>query len=439
MARVFGVAGLTVVGVVALDLLLVAMTPLSESSLIPQFWRSPLSSSPKTVSIDELITPDMPLLGRPLTTQERQRILALLGQPADFPGGFVPGPGIPRLILHDTAGELSRQELENRPKYTETPLGDGIAAYVPRDGQPIFTRPVLFTPYRPTATAYEKGLDFASEDERDRLLRQVWQAANPQARQQAIERVVDRLQDPPQDLANRAAIWFKMGGNRAFMREYARNPHALDGGKTTAIWAIADLCTTALSSPAQLTQAAASPSNQSPLQQACQRVNPQLQASQQRIASSMNIELVQKEGSDCFVSSAEVQAYNRIADDAHKIQSGQAVPLETYDRQAYTDSQYEGLTQLYLWAALYAGRFPEIVTHFWLDQGNGQVIGSHCDPRGLNLNRVYREIAEVLGHPSDTQYGAPPQYGRDPAKGDNVWWSDDIMGGSAPTLNESAF
>jgi hypothetical protein len=343
------------------------------------------------------------------------------------------------MILHDTAGELSREELENRPKYTETPLGDGIAAYVPREGPLIFTRTVLFTPYRPTATAYERALDFAPEDERDQTLRQVWQASNPTYRQQAIQTVVSRLDNPPKDLANRAALWFKMGSNQAFMRQYARNPKALDGGKTTAIWAIAGLCNAVVSDPAQLAQAAASPTSQSTLQQACGKVYPQLQAAQQRLASSWNIELVQKEGSDCFVSDAEVQAYNRIADDAHKIAKGRAVPLQTGDRQAYTDSQYQALVELYLWGAIYAGRYPEIVTHYWLDQGNGKVIGTHCDPRGLHIDRLYREIADVLGHASDTLYGASPKYGRNPAQGDNVWWSETIMGGSAPTASMEIF
>jgi hypothetical protein len=226
-----------------------------------------------------------------------------------------------------------------------------------------------------------------------------------------------------------------MGSNRAFLRAYARNPRALDGGRTTAIWAIAELCQTVLNNPAQLPQTSAAAADDAPLRSACQQVNPQLQASQQRLASSMNIELVQTEGSDCFVNDADVQAYNRIADRAYRIAAGRAVPLETYDRPAYTDNQYEGLTQLYLWGAISAGRFPEIVTHFWLDQGQGQVIGTHCDPRGLNLHRLYRNIALVLGHPSQTLYGAPPQYGQNPAQGDNVWWSDSIMGGAAPTTD----
>jgi hypothetical protein len=42
-------------------------------------------------------------------------------------------------------------------------LGDGITAYVPREGEAIITRPAFFTPDRPTATAYEKGFDVMDE------------------------------------------------------------------------------------------------------------------------------------------------------------------------------------------------------------------------------------------------------------------------------------
>ncbi|MEB3228152.1 MAG: hypothetical protein VKJ27_07190 [Synechocystis sp.] len=444
VTRLLGVAGLTLVSLVGLDLLCAPLTPLSHPLLLSAFFPpestdADLSRPLTAEELDALIDPNAPPVGRRVTMKERQKILALLGQPPDFVGGFVPGPENPLIILHDTAAELSRAELENRPKYTETPLGDGIAAYVPREGPLIFTRTVLFTPYRPTAAAYEKALDFATETERDQRLRQVWQVSHPTYRQQAIQRVVDQLDQPPSDLVNRAALWFKVGSNRAFMREYARNPRGLDGGRTTAIWAIAALCQQVLTDSSQLAQAAASPTSQPQLKQACDQVNPQLQASQNRLASSMNIELVQKEGSDCFISDADVQAYNRIADPAHKIAKGRAVPLETYSRPAYTDSQYDALVQLYLWGAIYAGRFPELVTHFWLDQGNGKVIGTHCDPRGLNLNRLYREIAIVLGHPTETQYGATPQYGRNPAQGDNVWWSNTIMGGEAPTADTGQF
>jgi hypothetical protein len=336
------------------------------------------------------------------------------------------------IILHDTAGELSREELENRPTHRRTPLGDGIAAYVPREGDVIFTRSVFFTPYRPTATAYERAFDLGAERERNEAMVQVWKNADGTTRQKALQTVISQLDDPPPDLTNRANLWFTLG-DQSFAREFARSPRRLDGGKSTAIWAIAALCEQVFAAQ-ENGSGTTNGINNGPtaLFQACAAVYPQLQTAHQRLASSVNVELVQKEGSDCFTSTAAVQAYNRIADPSHRIVGGRVDPLATYSRPAYTDSQYAGLVKIYLQAAITAGRFPQIVTHYWLDQGNGQAIGSHCDPRGLDINRLYREIALALDHPGDSLYGPLPKYGLDPAAGDNVWWSEDIMGGPPP-------
>jgi hypothetical protein len=178
-------------------------------------------------------------VGRLLTEREREKILLILGESPRRKSSFVPGPQPPLMILHDTAGQLSREELLNRRQYTRSPLGDGIAVYVPREGKPIITRPEFFTPYRPTATAYEKGLDFMSESDRNRELRQVWNAASPKARQKAIQQVIASLKERPPDLANRTALWFNAASDRAFDAYLADHPHQVDGGKTTAIWAIA--------------------------------------------------------------------------------------------------------------------------------------------------------------------------------------------------------
>ena len=426
-------AGGTFLALVGLDFALAPLTPIARPLITGGFFPEKLSSGPTIVRVEDLIDENTPLLGRFLTTKERQIIKAQLNLPADFQGELVAGPGIPMMILHDTAGELSREELENRPVYQRTPLGDGIAAYVPREGEVIFTRSVLFTAYRPTATAYERGFDMGSEEERNQGMVQVWQRADGTTRQKALQAVISQLDDPPPDLANRANLWFTLG-DRRFRQEFARSPRRLDGGKSTAIWAIAALCEEILTNK-KGEDGATNVTNSTPLAQDCVDIHPQLQTVQGRLASSFNVELVQKEGSDCFTSTAAVQAYNRIADPAHRIASGQVRSLATYERTAYSDSQYAGLVKIYLQAAITAGRFPQIVTHYWLDQGNGGVIGSHCDPRGLDINRLYQEIALALNHPTDNLYGPLPQYGLDPAAGDNVWWSDEIMNSLPPIAN----
>lgn len=423
-------AGGTFLALVGLDFALAPLTPISRPLITEGFFPEKAATGPTVVRVEDLIDENTPLLGRLLTTKERQIIRAELNLPPDFQGELVAGPGIPMIILHDTAGELSREELENRPIYQKTPLGDGIAAYVPREGEVIFTRSVLFTAYRPTATAYERGFDLGSEEERNQAMVKVWQKADNATRQQALQKVISQLDDPPGDLANRANLWFTLG-DQGFRREFTRSPRRLDGGKSIAIWAIAALCEQASADNAKNPNSNGS----TELFQACKDIHPQLQASQQRLASSFNVELVQKEGSDCFTSTGDVQAYNRIADPAHRIASGQVEPLATYYRPAYTDSQYTELVKIYLQGAITAGRFPKIVTHYWLDQGNGGVIGSHCDPRGLDINRLYQEIALTLNHPADNLYGPLPKYGLDPAVGDNVWWSEEIMNSPPPIAN----
>lgn len=429
--RVLGVACGTMFMAVGLDQFFADQTPLARSLFFPDF--SGDDNLPEVPShFEDTVDEDGSPVGRLLTEKEREKILLILGESPHRKSSFVPGPQPPLMILHDTAGQLSREELLNRRPYTHSPLGDGIAVYVPREGKPIITRPEFFTPYRPTATAYEKGLDFMSESDRNRELRQVWNAASPKARQKAVQQVIIRLKERPQDLANRTALWFNAASDSAFDAYLADHPHQVDGGKTTAIWAIAGLCSQVLSQEQQAKQWAASPQTVKPLIQACRRVNPLLQANRTRLASSVNVEIVQMEGSDCFVNDAEVNAFNAIADDANKLSSGRAIPLETPSRPAYTENQYESLARLYLKIALEAGRFPQIVTHYWLDQGNGQIIGTHCDPRGLKVTEVYQRIGRYLNHPEGMLYGLKPSYGRSPEKGHNVWWADRIMGDVAP-------
>jgi len=422
---------LVIVGLVlglALDLAVFKLLPIPRSfqeQTAPTVQVTP--APPAEVEVDESLPP----LERRLSERERYLIAATLGLTAPPTPQGLPGSTAPLMILHDTAGELSREELSARPRYTHSPLGDGIAVYLPREGEPIFTRPALFTPYRPTATAYERGFDLLTEPQRNPLLRQAWRLASDRTRQAVSRQLLGSLQEKPQDLANRMALWFNAKSDSAFNRYLASHPGEIDGGKTAAIWASADLCRRVLKNPEQ--SWADTPARQQELLQTCQKLQPWAEASRLRLHTAFNVELVQKEGSDCFVSDAQVRAYNQVADPAHRIAKGRAVPLQSADRPAYTDSQYEGLAKLYLLGALTAGRFPQIVTHYWLDQGEGRAIGTHCDPRGVDLNRLYGAVASTLNHPAGTLYGSQPRYGQNPQAGDTVWWSDSIMGGPAPS------
>jgi hypothetical protein len=101
--------------------------------------------------------------------------------------------------------------------------------------------------------------------------------------------------------------------------------------------------------------------------------------------------------------------------------------IDPLDTPPYTDRQYVNVINLYLRAALMAGRFPEIITHFAVDA----FAGGHCDPRCFNLGKLYELIAASMGHPKGASYGIQPSYGLKSGT-NNVWWSDKICHGSHP-------
>lgn len=377
---------------------------------------------------------DKNLVGKLITVQERETIMQLLGESPEKPYTLVIGE-TPLVILHDTAGEISSEVLHSQKHYSRGPLGDGITAYVPREGEAIITRPAFFTPDRPTATAYEKGFDVMDESQRNRSLRTLWQTLDPKTRQTHLRKAIAELDPNFVQFTNRAALWLSASSEGAFEAWQSQNLHSLDGAKTTAIWAINNLCQKVLADNQTAIDLVPSPKSAAQLRQTCQRLNPILQANRKRVGAAVNVELIQKRGSDCFTADVEVRTYNNL-DGAVKIPENRAISLTLYDGEAYTDSQYEALKKFYLKSVLAAGRFPQIVTHYWLDQGLGEAIGDHCDPRGLNLTKVYSLISEDLGHPLGTIYGIKPQYGRNPQKGDNIWWSEAILGSKPRSLED---
>jgi hypothetical protein len=119
----------------------------------------------------------------------------------------------------------------------------------------------------------------------------------------------------------------------------------------------------------------------------CATLYPHFMARDVRTATTTNVETVQQEGSFCFENDRLVELYNNRPDvrsgQRHAIPGNRLIPLS---RPAYTDSQYAGLTQLYLRAALEARVLPTITTHLVIDRG----ISDHCDPRCFDLGRLYR-------------------------------------------------
>jgi hypothetical protein len=373
-------------------------------------------------------------VGRPLSKQERQAIAQILGKPLST----APDPTFeqtPKFILHDTSGELSDGAIQEMKQQARGSMGNGIAAYVSREGKVTIARPIFFNQRRPTATVYEKAADILPETVRNQEARRVWRATEASIRQAALKNVVAELNLNESSLINRASIWLNAPSEQAFEALKARSSASLDGGKTTGLWTIAQICDGVLGNSDGAARMASSSQGSKTLKNACQKLNFVLSENRKRVASSTHIEILQKRGSECWVTNAQVQAYNKTAPDSLKIQANQVVPLETLERSAYSAEQYEQIAHLYLQAALQAGQFPEITTHYWLDQGKFGRIGTHCDPRGFDLMHLYREISLAVGHPQETRYGVEPQYGLNPEKGDNVWWTEAVLGELPPDTN----
>ena len=87
-----------------------------------------------------------------------------------------------------------------------------------------------------------------------------------------------------------------------------------------------------------------------------------------RRRTTANVEVVQERGPDCRTTGSLVRL------------------------PAYTTAQYNNVQTLYLRAALEAGRFPEITTHFWVDR---TFSGAHCDPRCFDLGNLSMMRASI--------------------------------------------
>jgi len=432
--RVIGVACGTVFMALGFDVFFLQQSLFKQ--LLIEEEKSELPPPFDPFNVQERVDHDKNPVGRLITVRERETIMELLGESPEKPYTLVIGE-MPLVILHDTAGEIDSVTLHSQKQYSRGPLGDGITAYIPRNGEVIITRPAFFTPDRPTATAYEKGLDFLDESQRNRSLRTIWLTLDPKTRQANLRKAITELDPSFVQFTNRAALWLSASSEQAFEAWQSRNHHSLDGAKTTAIWAMGNLCQKVLEEHQTAIALVPSPQSAAQLRQTCQRVNPTLQANRTRVGSSVNVELIQQRGSDCFTADAQVRIYNSL-DGAVQIPANRAVPLMLDNGEAYTDSQYDALKTFYLKSVLAAGRFPQMVTHYWLDQGLGKAIGDHCDPRGLNLTKVYSLISDALNHPPGTIYGIKPQYGQNPQKGDNIWWSEAILGSKPRSLTDQA-
>jgi Domain of unknown function (DUF4157) len=319
-------------------------------------------------------------VGRTLEATERQRIAQLTNaQPPASPLALPQGP---HFVLHDTAAHVEAGGLKSLAAKARGPLGEeGTAAYIPEAG-PAVSAYGLYEGRRAASTQFERANDLMSKSKREAGYREIWRNAGAAARSSALDRALDGLQLSPSE--------------RTSERTNAEHQLSASTGevRTTASWAADEICR-------QSGAGGATAPTASPLTKACAAMAAVFQARRDRTASTVNVEIVQDEGSDCRAT-GHVKAL-----------------------KPYTTNQYELVRDVYLKAALAAGRYPDITTHWIIDNQTG-----HCDPRCFDVHRLYSLIAAAMGHNPASEYGITPVYGTAPPA--NVWWQNTACGGPPP-------
>jgi hypothetical protein len=332
-------------------------------------------------------------------------------------GPIAPFSEGPRFVLHDTAAVESAARLREHEKGERGPLDEAAAAWIPASGSAVIARPDFFDSRRPTATGYEKRADIISQSAREAAFQRIWASTNDKERNQALNDVLASLALSPiakesaKDELLRAISERKMTRTEVQEEQTKATKELTDplptGGKphifTTASWAIGAIC--ARTAAAGAKAVANSKANEKILSDNCTKLNQYLALRDPRVGSIVNVEIVKEAGSDC--------------------KKGPAKDLKPLP--PYTSDQYQSIAATYMRAALQAGIYPEITTHFWIDR----IAGDHCDPRCFRLSDLYTIIATRMLHPVGSTYGIAPNYGTTQGT-NNIFWIDKVCGGPHP-------
>jgi len=361
-------------------------------------------------------------VNQPLSEEDKKQITTTTK--ATAPTGPVAAiPAGTRFVLHDTGGKQTtvaaeKKRIAEHQRGERGPLDEAAAGYVTSAGDPFVARPRFFDPRRPTATEFEKRADLLSLADREKAFQKVWNATQPAEQNAALDRalaglvLVPNAGESKKDMLKRAITERTLTPDEATSEKTTASSelgtpvpatpkkNAKPLIHTTAAWTIGELCARATAAGVK---AIAVPGQEKDFTDGCSVLQPYLAARDPRLGSMTNVEILAEKGSDCNIK-------------------GTLQPFPAYDPNVY-----QGVTSLYLQAALQAGSFPEITTHFWVDR----TAGDHCDPRCFDLNRLYGVIASTMAHPKGSTYGLKPIYGVVQGM-HNVWWLPAVCGGSPP-------
>lgn len=336
--------------------------------------------------------------GTPLSSTERGKLAAYLQQQGVSVPGQVSGVNSPSFILHDTSILLSNSQLERELREGRGPLGLGVNVYVPPRSNAVVARPNFYEVRRPTTTEFEKGSDILSITDRERLMRQVWSVTNSNGRSQGLDKSLVNLRLTASEQKKEqegAAKQLAMGGSKIF---------------TTATWTIEQICSRYSQGDRLIAINAAS------MGSSCSQLANYFKTRNERVRSSIAVEILQV--------GARSESGNQNTCDPRNSN------IAALPSPPYSDTQYKNVLNNYFRAALMAGSYPKITTHFALD---ARLPESHCDPRCFDLTRLYHAISTVSGHPRGTSYGLVPSYGISGGS-NNIWWDNRICRGAPSRL-----
>ncbi|HEX3760508.1 MAG TPA: DUF4157 domain-containing protein [Kofleriaceae bacterium] len=350
-----------------------------------------------------------------LSEADKKAILEAFKE-ASAPARVVAFADGPRFVLHDTgaqatgkgktaadkAKDLEAKEVRHIGELTAvggTPVGEGPAAYVTAAGTPLRAHSSFFLKDRPTATEYERGNDQMTKKERETRMQAVWALTDPKVQAAAIATYLARFPalSKNQVKDETAKAEKNLDPTRSVPNSNPGNPAVL----TTAGGAVGIVCEMVAAAKSAKNIAVAGKEGE--LEKECMTLGGLLDTRQRRIAGSTNVEISAETGSDCSVGKA------------------------TKPFPGYPSAAFDGVAKLYLLAALEAGQFPEITTHYFLDTKPVTASQNRCDPRCFDLGKLYATIAKLLGHAADATYGVEFKPGTKWGAS-TIWWHEPVCG-----------
>ncbi len=331
-----------------------------------------------------------------LSEPEKKGIEALLNKhsvAAGTPLATVTGP---KFLLHDTSALVGAPAIEKERKKGRGPLGKGVSAWIPAAGDATIARPDFFETKRPSTTEFEKGIDIIKQADREQALRDIWNVAKNAEKEPAMDRALAGT-----GLVEKEVKTVKAGAE-SFFKGTVADDDLPDGSKSTAAWAVGELCAKAEKDGAAKV---AADKKEPDFDAGCKKLSTYFKERAARVSSIVGVEIVQ-----VGVKDPDKKKNQNTCDPRNP----NVVPMPS---PPYSDSQYANIALVYLRAALIAGRFPEVTTHFVVDAFER----GHCDPRCFDLQKLYDTIAALLGHGKGSTYGVKSSYGL--TWGTNtIWW-----------------